>query len=47
MAEHLKHAAFVLGLLNLLVAMWRTPPGDLLSVLIKLGPLLFMLTGGW
>jgi len=47
MAEYLKHTACLLGLLVLLVAMWRTPPGDIVSMLAKLWPLLILLLGAW
>jgi hypothetical protein len=46
MAEYLKRTGCLLGLLVLLVAMRRTPPGNILSMLAKLWPLLLLLLVG-
>jgi hypothetical protein len=47
MAEYIKHTACLLALSILLVAVWRTPPGDLVNMLAKLWPVLLLLVGWW
>jgi hypothetical protein len=43
----IKPTARILGLLVLLITVWRAPPGCLSGVLGRLWPLLLLLVGWW